>query len=83
VQAVAAAHPAGLLLAGVRVDEVRVDPQHDLIAQVTVGYPGRRDPAVAGHDQVPDPGPHRGAGGVDTVQGGLVDLAKRPRQGGR
>jgi hypothetical protein len=60
-----------------------VDAQHDRLAEVAVGYPGRRDPAVAGGDQVPDPGPHCGAGGVDTVQGGLVDLAQSPRQGGR
>jgi hypothetical protein len=69
--------------ARVHVDEVRVDAQRDLVAEIAVGHPRRRDPAVPGHDQVPEPGPDLGPGGIDSRQCLVIDLAQRPAQGGR
>jgi len=65
------------------VDEMRVDAQHDLLAEVTGGDQGRRDTAVAGGDEVPHPGAYRGAGGIDAIQPVGVDLGQGPGQGGR
>lgn len=83
VVAVAAAQPAGVFLAGDGVDEVRVDAQHDLLTEVTVGNQGRRDPAVPGDDEVPHPGADPGAGGVHPLQAGRVDLTQGAAQGRR
>ena len=83
VVAVSAAEPTGVFLAGHGVDEVRVDAQHDLLAEVTGGDQGRGDTAVAGDDEVPDPGADLGAGDVETCQAGLVDFGESAGQGGR
>jgi hypothetical protein len=61
---------------------VRVDPQHDLLAEVAGGHLGRRDPAVAGDDETPHPGTHSGAGGVKVFQAGGVEFAEGAAQGG-
>jgi hypothetical protein len=81
VVTVAAAEPAGVLFAGHGVDEVRVDAQHDGLAEVPGGDQRGRDLAVAGDDQVPDPGPD--PGGVQAGQAGGVDLGEGAGQGGR
>jgi len=59
------------------------DTQHDLIAEVPGGYPGRRDAPVPGGDEVPHPGAYLRPGGIHAVQGCRVDLGQRPRHGGR
>ncbi|MFH9008576.1 hypothetical protein ACH4E5_35720 [Streptomyces afghaniensis] len=64
-----------MFFTGDGVDEVPVDAQHDGLAEVAGGDQGCRDPAVAGGDQVPDPGADRRAGDVKAVQARVVDLA--------
>jgi len=83
VVAVAAAQPGGVFLAGDGVDEVRVDPQHDRLAEVTAGYAGGWDPSVAGGDQGPGPLADEGSGGLDTVEGHRVEFAQGAADGGR
>jgi hypothetical protein len=83
VVAVAATQPAGVFLAGNGVDEVGVDAQHDLVAEVAGGDQGWGDAAMAGGDEVPYPGAYGGAGGIDAVQAGGADLGQGPGEGGR
>jgi hypothetical protein len=83
VVAEAATQPGGVFLAGNGIDEVRVDAQHDRLAEVTAGHPGWRDPPVPGGDQRPDPLPHAGPGRLDAVEGRLVEFTQRAAQRGR